>query len=194
MAIHHFFSNACVFIDNSNLLNVLKDNTGNIKGETPGVVVDYSKLHRVIEKGLAEVFDRKISIQAVYLYDGIPTNHDEKAEKKRAFVASVEKKIVGRGSAFFPELYPIEIGRGRIVKGVDTKVALEIATLVSFREMDIAVIVSGDRDFIPVIKKAVAEFRVPIGIAFFEEAGLSRDLKKEASFFIPMNWETIAIR
>ena len=65
MKLTEFFSNACVFIDNSNLLNVLKESTGS-KKEGRGIIIDYGRLLGFLQDNLNRLFQRNINIKSVF--------------------------------------------------------------------------------------------------------------------------------
>jgi len=193
MKLTGFFSNACVFVDNSNLLNVLKESTGS-KKEGRGIIIDYGMLLDFLGDNLNRVFQRNINIKSVFLYDGKPTNNEISASKKDAFISSVKKRTESRGIEFYSKLYPIELGRELHIKGVDTSIVLDIYSKALKRSIDIAILIAGDGDFIPVLERVQNELRIPVIVAFFDGYGLNRDLKKESVYFLALELDKIGMQ
>jgi uncharacterized LabA/DUF88 family protein len=190
--LRYFFSNICVFIDNSNLLNVLKESTGS-KKEGRGIVIDYGKLLDFIEVELEKVFRRDLTVESVFLYDGKPTNNEVSAVKKDGFISSVKGRVESRNVEFHYDLFPIELGKEMHIKGVDTSIVLDIYSKALLRSIDIVVLIAGDGDFVPVVKRVQEELRLPVIIAFFDGYGMNKDLKGESCYFIPLELEKIGM-
>ncbi|MFW9989700.1 MAG: NYN domain-containing protein [Candidatus Odinarchaeota archaeon] len=118
-----------IFIDNSNIF----------KGfQKYDVKVDYEKLKTLITHG------RKLN--AIYLYEGVV--YPISPEKKRWY------KDLSAKSGYIIRVSFDKISKnGVIEKKVDIKIAIDIISLASKNVYDTAVLVSGDGDFLPVIKK-----------------------------------------
>jgi uncharacterized LabA/DUF88 family protein len=118
-----------IFLDNSNIFNGFKKY--NIK-------VDYGKLKSVITKG------RKL--ENIFLYEGIV--YPISAEKKNWYENLSNKS----GYIIRTSFDKITVGNA-IEKKVDIKIAIDIISLAYENVYDTAILVSGDGDFVPVVKK-----------------------------------------
>jgi len=184
-----------IYIDNSNFLNTLKETTGNL--ESGGIKVDYCKLCKFIEDSVRNYLKDKDTVYThrVYLYDGIVTDNEEKKRKKESFIHGVERKIKNSNclpsSDFQAKLSEIKLAREEHLKGDDIHLAID-ALLDTFEtvkeERKAIVIISGDGDFHPLIKK-IKEIReqksieVKIFVAFLNK-NFSLKLQKEADYCI----------
>ena len=132
-----------IYIDNSNLINILKQNTGNL--EEKGKKINYGKLCNAIYMSLKPVY-----LEKVVLYDGIVINDEKKKTKKENFIKAIERKI----KTYFPSvrfesrLFPVELGKQFHIKGDDIALATDLTYDLSKEVIDIAIIVSGDGDFL----------------------------------------------
>ncbi len=118
-----------IFVDNSNIFQGFRKY--NIK-------VDYEKLKYVITQ------NRKL--HEIILYEGVI--YPMSPEKKKWY------KDLNNNSGYKIKTSFDKIARGaRIEKKVDIKIAIDIISLAYENAYDTAVLVSGDGDFIPVVKK-----------------------------------------
>ena len=144
-----------VFIDNSNIFNGFKKY--NIKA-------DYEKLKNVICR------DREL--HGIFLYEGVV--YPISPEKKRWY-EELNKRSGYVIKTSFDKIAP----SGVVEKKVDIKIAIDIISLAYEKAYDIAVLVSGDGDFVPVVKKVkeldkgmeVWAFRYSMANALKEELG-----------------------
>lgn len=151
-----------IFVDNSNIF----------KGfQKYKIQVDYEKLKTLITRG------RKLS--GIYLYEGVlypisprKKNWYEQLSKRSSYVikASFDKIVEG----------------GAIEKKVDINIAVDIISLAYEDAYDTAVLVSGDGDFLPVIKK-VKELNKNVEIWAFKYSlanTLTEELEVGRVFFL----------
>lgn len=118
-----------IFLDNSNIFNGFKKY--NIKA-------DYEKLKRIITKG------RKL--ENIFLYEGVvyPISHE-----KKKWYEDLTNKSGYQIKASFDKITFDEA----IEKKIDIQIAVDIISLAYENAFNTAVLVSGDGDFVPVIKK-----------------------------------------
>ncbi len=144
-----------VFIDNSNIFQGFRKN--NIK-------VDYEKLKNVITKN-RELHD-------IFLYEGVVYTI---SPEKKNWSKALSKKSGYVIKASFDKI----VSSGFIEKKVDIKIAIDIISLAYENAYDTAVLVSGDGDFVPVVKKVkelekdveIWAFRYSLANALKEEVG-----------------------
>ncbi|MFX1389110.1 MAG: NYN domain-containing protein [Promethearchaeota archaeon] len=118
-----------IFVDNSNIF----------KGfQKYNVQADYEKLKNLItgERKLGEIF----------LYEGVI--YPISPEKKRWY-----KELSKRSGYIIKASFDKIVSSGAIEKKVDIKIAIDIISLAYENSYDTAVLVSGDGDFLPVLKK-----------------------------------------
>ena len=118
-----------IFIDNSNIFQGFRKY--NLKA-------DYEKLKNIITKG------RKL--QSIHLYEGVM--YPLSPEKKKWYKDLSEKS----GYVIEASFDKIAFNQA-IEKKVDIKIAIDIVSFAYENAYDRAVLVSGDGDFVPVIKK-----------------------------------------
>lgn len=118
-----------IFIDNSNIFQGFRKY--NIK-------VDYEKLKNVITK------NRKL--HEIILYEGVV--YPMSPEKKKWY-----KDLYNNSGYIIKTSFDKIAQEGRIEKKVDIKIAIDMISLAYENAYDTAVLVSGDGDFIPVVKK-----------------------------------------
>jgi uncharacterized LabA/DUF88 family protein len=118
-----------IFIDNSNIFKGFRKY--NVK-------VDYEKLKQVITR------DREL--HNIFLYEGViyPLSPEKKnwyknLSKKSGYIIRISFDKIAFNNA--------------IEKKVDIKIAIDMVSLAYEDTYDIAVLVSGDGDFVPVVKK-----------------------------------------
>lgn len=142
-----------IFIDNSNIFQGFRKY--NIK-------VDYEKLKNVITKNC--------KLHEIILYEGVV--YPMSPEKKKWY------KDLSNNSGYIIKTSFNKIAREqRIEKKVDIKIAIDMISLAYENEYDTAVLVSGDGDFIPVVKKII-ELGKEIEIWAFKYS-LANALKEE---------------
>ena len=120
-----------IFIDNSNIF----------KGfQKYGIQADYEKLKNIITKY------RKL--EAIYLYEGVvyPISQAK---------ANWYKELGNRSGYIIKATFDKIVSKGVIEKKVDINMAIDIVSLGYENAYDAAVLVSGDGDFIPVVKKVI---------------------------------------
>jgi len=151
-----------VFIDNSNIFKGFRKYS---------IKADYEKLKNVITK------DRKL--HGIFLYEGIvyPMN----PEKKKWYKDLSEKSgyIVKTSFDKIAFNYASE-------KKIDIKIAIDVISLAYEDAYDTAVLVSGDGDFIPVIKK-VKELDKNVEVWAFKYSlanALKEELKQENLYYL----------
>ena len=77
---------------------------------------------------------------------------------------------------------------GKKSKRVDITLATDMLTHAHRRNYDIAILVAGDEDYVPLIH-AIKEEGRRVVLWFFEESkGLSKALKQEADYFFDISW------
>ncbi len=120
-----------IFIDNSNIFKGFRKY--NIRA-------DYEKLKHIITR------DREL--QNIFLYEGVV--YPMSPEKKKWYndLSNQSGYIV---KASFDKI----ASSGAIEKKVDIKIAIDIVSLAYEDAYDTAVLVSGDGDFVPIIKKII---------------------------------------
>ena len=118
-----------IFIDNSNIF----------KGfQKYKIQADYEKLKTVITR------DRKLD--AIYLYEGVV--YPMSPEKKRWY-----EQLSARSGYVIEASFDKIVRHGAIEKKVDIKIAIDVVSLAYEDAYDTAVLVTGDGDFLPVVKK-----------------------------------------
>ncbi len=118
-----------IFIDNSNIF----------KGfQKYNVQADYEKLKTLITRG------RKLD--AIYLYEGVV--YPMSPEKKRWY-----EQLSIRSGYIIKASFDKIVKSGAIEKKVDINIAIDVVSLAFEDAYDTAVLVTGDGDFLPVVKK-----------------------------------------
>ena len=118
-----------IFIDNSNIFQGFRKY--NIKA-------DYEKLKEILTKGR--------SLQDIFLYEGIV--YPMSPEKKKWY-----KDLISHSGYVIKVSFDKIAGNEAIEKKVDIQMAIDIVSLAYENAYDIAVLVSGDGDFVPVVSK-----------------------------------------
>jgi uncharacterized LabA/DUF88 family protein len=72
-------------------------------------------------------------------------------------------------------------------KQVDITLATDMLTHAYRRNYDIAILVAGDSDYVPLVR-AIKEEGRRVVLWFFEESGLSKELKRESDYFFDISW------
>lgn len=118
-----------IFIDNSNIF----------KGfQKYKIQADYEKLKNLIT--------RERILKSINLYEGVvyPISQPK---------ANWYKELTNRSGYVIKSTFDKIISKGAIEKKVDINIAVDIISLGYENEYDTAVLISGDGDFVPVIKK-----------------------------------------
>ncbi|NPB07516.1 MAG: NYN domain-containing protein [Aquificae bacterium] len=158
-----------IYIDNANLLNHLKQASGN--RESGGKVIDYGKLCLYIRDFLNDRLGTGVRIHSVKLYDGIVKNDGEKRLKKERFIFSVErrlKEVCGEDINFQAYLFEIVLGRQRRIKGDDIKLALDVYSDIVRDRLDFVVLLSGDGDFASLLDYVKRSFEITVVVVAFK--------------------------
>jgi len=142
-----------IFIDNSNIFQGFRKYD---------IKADYEKLKNVITNNR--------ELHGIFLYEGVV--YPMSPEKKKWYKA-LSKKSGYVIKASFDKI----ASSGAIEKKVDIKIAIDIISLAYENAYDTAVLVSGDGDFVPVVKK-VKELDKDVEIWAFRYS-LANALKKE---------------
>ncbi len=151
-----------VFIDNSNIFQGFRKY--NIK-------VDYEKLKNVITR------DREL--QAIHLYEGVV--YPMSPEKKKWYNQLSEKS----GYVINASFDKIALS-GAIEKKVDIQIAIDVVSLGYENAYDRAVLVSGDGDFVPIVKK-LKELDKDVELWAFRYSlanALKEELSQENIFYV----------
>ena len=142
-----------IFIDNSNIFQGFRKYD---------IKADYEKLKNAITNNR--------ELHGIFLYEGVV--YPMSAEKKKWYEA-LSKKSGYVIKASFDKI----ASSGAIEKKVDIKIAIDIISLAYENVYDTAVLVSGDGDFVPVVKK-VKELDKDVELWAFRYS-LANTLKKE---------------
>ncbi|MHA1374304.1 MAG: LabA-like NYN domain-containing protein [Promethearchaeota archaeon] len=142
-----------IFIDNSNIFKGFRKY--NIKA-------DYEKMKNFIARG------RKL--QAIFLYEGVV--YPISPQKKRWY-----KELSNRSGYVIKTSFDKIAANGAVEKKIDIRIAIDIVSLAYENAYDTAVLVSGDGDFVPVIKK-VKELEKNLEVWAFKYS-LANIIKKE---------------
>jgi uncharacterized LabA/DUF88 family protein len=118
-----------VFIDNSNIFKGFRKY--NIK-------VDYEKLKNFIVHGR--------ELQSIFLYEGVV--YPMSPEKKKWY-----SELSTRSGYVIKASFNKIASNGVVEKKVDIRIAIDMVSLAYENAYDTAVLVSGDGDFLPVVKK-----------------------------------------
>jgi uncharacterized LabA/DUF88 family protein len=118
-----------VFIDNSNIFQGFRK--FNVK-------VDYEKLKNAITR------DRELC--GIFLYEGVV--YPMSPEKKKWY-----KELSKRSGYMIKASFDKIVSGGAIEKKVDIQIAIDMISFAYENAYDTAVLVSGDGDFVPVVKK-----------------------------------------
>jgi uncharacterized LabA/DUF88 family protein len=151
-----------IFIDNSNIF----------KGfQKYNIQVDYEKLKTIITRG------RKLD--AIYLYEGVV--YPMSPEKKRWY-----EQLSARSGYIIEASFDKIVRSGAIEKKVDIKIAIDVVSLAFEDAYDTAVLVTGDGDFLPVVKR-VKELDKNVEIWAFKYSlanALKEQLEEDRIFYI----------
>lgn len=146
-----------IFIDNSNIFKGFQKY--NIKA-------DYEKLKNLIA--------RNRELQAIFLYEGVV--YPMSPAKKKWY-----EELNNRSGYAIKASFDKIASSGAIEKKVDINIAIDIISLAYENAYDTAVLVSGDGDFVPVVKK-VKELHKSVEVWAFRYSlanALKEELKQE---------------
>jgi len=144
-----------IFIDNSNIFKGFRKYD---------IKADYEKLKNVICR------DRELN--NIFLYEGVvyPIS-----QEKKKWYNGLSKRSGYVIKASFDKI----VSSGAIEKKVDIKIAIDMISLAYENSYDTAILVSGDGDFIPVVKK-IKELGKKVEVWAFRYS-LANKLKEELS-------------
>jgi len=151
-----------IFIDNSNIFKGFQKY--NIKA-------DYEKLKNLITRGRDK--------QGIFLYEGVV--YPMSPEKKKWY-----KELTNRSGYVIKASFDKIAANRAIEKKVDIKIAIDIVSLAYENAYDTAVLVSGDGDFVPVVKK-IKELDKKVEVWAFRYSlanVLKVELKQENIFYL----------
>lgn len=118
-----------IFLDNSNIFQGFRKYD---------IKADYEKLKNLITK------DR--ILQSIFLYEGVV--YPLSPEKKNWY-----EELSNRSGYVIKASFDKIVSSGAIEKKVDINIAIDMISLAYENAYDTAVLVSGDGDFVPVVKK-----------------------------------------
>ncbi len=147
-----------IFIDNSNIFKGFRKFD---------IKADYEKLKNLISRGRI--------LQGIFLYEGVV--YPMSPEKKKWY-----EDLRNRSGYVIKASFDKIVSNGAIEKKVDINIAIDIISLAYENAYDTAVLVSGDGDFVPVVKKVkkldknveVWAFRYSLANALKEELKLEK--------------------
>ena len=147
-----------IFIDNSNIFKGFRKFD---------IKADYEKLKNLISRGRI--------LQGIFLYEGVV--YPMSPEKKKWY-----EDLRNRSGYVIKASFDKIVSNGAIEKKVDINIAIDIISLAYENAYDMAVLVSGDGDFVPVVKKVkkldknveVWAFRYSLANALKEELKLEK--------------------
>ena len=142
-----------IFIDNSNIFQGFKKY--NIKA-------DYEKLKNFIACGR--------ELQSIFLYEGVV--YPMSPQKKLWY-----KELSNKSGYVIKASFDKIASNGVVEKKVDIRIAIDIVSLAYENAFDTAVLVSGDGDYVPIVKK-VKELDKNIEVWAFKYS-LANTLKEE---------------
>lgn len=176
--------NICIFVDAQNFRENLYTHCGRTD-------LDVAKFQKYLVDGR--------TLQACYYYDSLLFNSPKWAkryegqQKLHSAVNSLENTHVVKGRRVWRDntcSHCNEKHRYSIEKGVDVKLAVDMIRGAIQNQYDIAVLVSGDADFIPVIEAIRnIDLHKKIEIAFFQ-TGHSRNLREACDIPRPLDSST----
>ncbi len=118
-----------IFIDNSNIFQGFRKYS---------IKADYEKLKNIITRGR--------DLQGIFLYEGVV--YPMSPEKKKWY-----EDLSNRSGYVIKASFDKITFNEAIEKKIDIKIAIDIISLAYENAYDTAVLISGDGDFIPVVKK-----------------------------------------
>jgi len=142
-----------IFIDNSNIFQGFKKYD---------IKADYEKLKNLIARGR--------ELQSIFLYEGVV--YPMSPEKKKWY-----KELSNRSGYVIKASFDKIASYGVVEKKVDINIAIDIVSFAYENAYDTAVLVSGDGDFVPVVKR-VKELGKNMDVWAFKYS-LANTLKEE---------------
>jgi uncharacterized LabA/DUF88 family protein len=121
--------------------------------------------------------NERVAATRCYYYTGVKGDDGKLTEVRRAL----------RQLGFDPQVFKKD-KPNQTTKAVDISLATEILSLAHHEAFDIAVLIAGDRDYVPLLK-AVKRTGKRVFVSFFAgipEAGLSEELQLEADLFLDL--------
>jgi len=179
-----------IFIDGNNFYHGLKNIIGNAN-------IDYRKF--------AELLVEDKQLTRIYYYNSPidQTANPEGYREQQGFFAylqcvprlcltlgRLEKRKIKLPNEIYQrvkDLIPDQTITTYVEKGVDTKLAVDMVTLAYKNMYDVAILVSGDGDFVPVVK-GVQDFGKEVVNAYFKEKEIKGyHLRKVCDSFIRLD-------
>lgn len=128
----------------------------------------------------------KLELIRAYYYDALPEPKDETYQTQEEFFSRIEERLSS---------CPFELRFGRLQrasknreefrqKGVDVLLATDIVTMAFLNHYDIAVLVSGDQDFVHALQ-VVRNFVGKRVIGVYEPRSCSKELERHFDFRFP---------
>ncbi len=151
-----------IFIDNSNIFKGFRKYD---------IKADYEKMKNLIARGR--------EIQGIFLYEGVV--YPMSPEKKKWY-----KELTKRSGYIIKASFNKIAASGAIEKKVDIKIAIDIISLAYENAYDTAVLVSGDGDFVPVVRK-VKKLDKNVEVWAFKYSlanALKEELEQENIFYL----------
>jgi len=163
---------AAVFIDGSNFYNGLRDNVGRMD-------VDFHRFGKSLSKMAGGELLRIYYYNAKVDPEFDPDNH-EKQQRFITHLAHTPQLTLRLGKLVYYQVRGDDSGRKHyaVEKGLDVKLALDLVKLAVNRAVEIAIIVSGDKDLAEVVEFG-KEMGIEVVCAFFPR-GLSESLATTA--------------
>lgn len=168
-------SSAMIFVDGENLsirYNEL------LNGKSPKNHISFEKDIYIWSSQINRIrYNRYCSFIRKYYYSSVQGDEDKVNEVKDKL------KAIGIQS---PIIFKKQ--KGKRSKRVDITLAVDMLKHAYNKNMDIAILVAGDEDYIPLVK-AVKDAGCIVCLWFFEDCpGLSKKLKMEVDYFFDISW------
>ncbi|MHA1731527.1 MAG: NYN domain-containing protein [Promethearchaeota archaeon] len=131
-----------IFIDGGYLARLLRDGFRNTR-------IDFDKL--------SEILARDLTLLRTYYYYCMPYQHDPPTDDERKRFSKADRFI--NALKKIPR-YEVRLGRlarresGFVQKGVDVHLAVDLVKLALSRQINQAILITGDSDFVPAIQVA----------------------------------------
>ncbi len=169
---------AYAFIDGGYLRRIAWDNKRPLYN--PRKIAERVVSHKNVQAWPAGPYTaNNVHLARITYYDGRPDEPDEEEDKELTdYWSAIEllpDTALGFGSVR---------GRPRRQKAVDTLIAVDMLVGAFTKLFSVAVLISGDSDFVPVVDE-VRRLGVMVTIAA-EEESLAEDLRRAADRFVPI--------
>ncbi len=158
-----------VFIDYQNLIN-------GVRYGPNGLFLDLFRLTRIL------VGER--NLVGAYVFDGIPVPTDVD-DNKPSWIRKRHNRISEDGFRVIARESVIKRGDRFVQKEVDVSLACEMLEHALMDHFDVAVIVSGDRDFVPVMQKVQAAGK-RVEVAAFQNE-MNAESRRSADIFYELD-------